>query len=109
MQIDGIQNVYVVGDDIVESNAVSVFININGIAEVYVISGFLFAAKIHQDFIFNTSASISSEFGSFCIIKAGNRFDQTDGADGDQILLIPVCGVVFFEQRKQKENTYKFQ
>lgn len=51
MQIDGIQNVYVVGDDIVESNAVSVFININGIAEVYVMSGFLFAAKIHQDFI----------------------------------------------------------
>ncbi len=47
--------------------------------------------------IFNTPAGIGGKLGAFTVIEAGNGFDEADGANGNQILLILIGRVVFFD------------
>ncbi len=46
-------------------------------------------AEHHEKFIVNAACSIGGKLGSTAGIKGGNCFDQTDGADGDQIIRDP--------------------
>ena len=61
-------------------------------------------AKVHQDLIFDTTAGVCGQPDVFVRLEGGNSFDQTDGADGDQIVLIAGLGVIFFGQVKQKDE-----
>lgn len=46
--------------------------------------------------IFHTPGGISGKTGALGYIKGSDPLDQTDGADGDQILLIRCLGVILF-------------
>lgn len=59
---------------------------------------------LSEDSIFNTSCRISGQPGALGWVEAGNALDESDGPDGDQIVLIDTLGIVFLEQVKQKEE-----
>lgn len=83
VQIDIIEDIALVRYHIAPCDTVSVFVDINGIAQVQIMGRFLFVTKMHKDFIFNTAAGVCSKFRTFAEIKAGYRFNQADGTDGD--------------------------
>ena len=58
----------------------------------------LFHPKVRwgEDSIFNAAACISGKPRLACGIKGIYRFHQSDGADGNKILLIARQGVIFF-------------
>lgn len=49
-----------------------------------------------EDSIFNTACGIRGQAHVLFRPVAGNALDQADGADGDQVVLIDVLGVIFF-------------
>ena len=51
---------------------------------------------MHQDLIFNTPAGIGGQPDVFVRLKGGDPLDEADGANGDQVVLVPGLGVVFF-------------
>ena len=51
---------------------------------------------MHQDLIFHAPGGIGGKPCPFGGIEGGDAFDQADGADGDQILLVRGLGIVFF-------------
>ncbi len=44
----------------------------------------------------NTACGIGRKAGPFGWIKAGNTFDQANGADGKKVLMIPDTSGIFF-------------
>lgn len=60
--------------------------------------GFLPGVKPHwrEDSIVNASRRIGGQTYRFLCVKGGDRFDQPDGSDGDQIVHIFVQALVFF-------------
>jgi hypothetical protein len=57
--------------------------------------------------IFYTACSIRRKPRALGRIKAGDGLDQSDGADGDQVLLLPALGIVFFDDvRNQSEVAF---
>ena len=50
---------------------------------------------MHQDLIFHAAGSVGGQSCPLGRIKGGDPLDQTDGADGDQILLVGRLGIVF--------------
>ena len=64
----------------------------------------LLGPKMHQDLIFNTPAGIGGQPDVFVRLKGGDPLDEADGANGDQVVLVPGLGVVFFGRVKQKEE-----
>ncbi|MPN52592.1 hypothetical protein SDC9_200254 [bioreactor metagenome] len=51
---------------------------------------------MHQNLIFNAPAGISGKADVFVRLKRRNPFDQPNGSNGNQVVLIPRLGVVFF-------------
>jgi len=47
--------------------------------------------------IFNTSAGIGGKAGALVVIKGGCGFNQADGANGNQVLLVFDVGVIAFD------------
>ena len=70
---------------------------LNIVRQGYILGALTLGPKVHQDLIFHTSGGIGGKAGTFGAVKGGHRLDQTDGADGDQILLIRRLGIVFLE------------
>ena len=62
---------------------------------------------LSEDSIFNTSCRIGRQTRSFCRVKAGNALDESDGPDGDQIVLIDALGIVFlYDVRDQTQIVF---
>ena len=57
-----------------------------------------------EDCIFNTTGCVSGESGPFGRVEAGDSLDQPNGADGDEVVLVGVLGVIFFGRVKQREG-----
>jgi len=51
---------------------------------------------MHEDLIFHAPCGVGCQARAFGRIKGGDPLDQTNGSNGDQILLIRRLGVVFF-------------
>ena len=65
MQINAVNDIVVLGHDVLQSERIAVFIGVDGVAYVYVLSGFFLVAEMHQDFVFNASGSIGGKAGPF--------------------------------------------
>ena len=57
-----------------------------------------------EDSIFNASCRIGGKLDALVGIKRIDGFDETDGADRNQIVLIAVVGIIFLGRVKQKEE-----
>ena len=51
---------------------------------------------MHQNFVFDTPGCVGGQCDIFIPAVGSDGLDQTDGADGNQILLIRTLGIVFF-------------
>ena len=59
--------------------------------------GMLFpGAEHHQQFIVDASGCIGGKPGGFTWVKGGNCLHQADGADGDQVVKLHICSLIFF-------------
>lgn len=82
-------------------------VGFNGLRKGNLSLQLLLAAEVHQDLIFNTSCRIGRQTRSFCRVKAGNALDESDGPDGDQIVLVGILGVVFlYDVRDQTQIVF---
>ena len=52
--------------------------------------------EVHQDLIFNAPAGVGRQAHIFIRLERRDPFDQADGPNGDQVILIPGLGVVLF-------------
>ena len=59
-------------------------------------------AKVHQNFILHAFGSVGREPRTLFRAVARNALDETDGADGDEIVLLVRLGVVFFGNVRNK-------
>ena len=82
------KQIVVGADDIHQGEGVAILAGFYVIGQRDVAAGLFLTAKVHQDFIFHTSGGIGGKPGPLGAVKGGNTFNQSDGADGDQILLI---------------------
>ena len=53
------------------------------------------AAEEHEDLVFNASGGICGQTDIFFRFIAGNSFDEADGSNRNQVVLVYVGGVVF--------------
>ena len=49
---------------------------------------------MHQDLIFHTPGRVGPQTGTLAAVEGGDAFDQADGSDGDQILLVGPGGII---------------
>ena len=50
---------------------------------------------MHQDLILNALRTVCGKARAVCAVKGINRLNESDRADGDQIVLIFICEIVF--------------
>lgn len=81
--------------DIHQLKGVAILIAVQGIRERDFALYLALASKVHQDLIFDATSSVGSQSCFLGRVKAGNALNQTDGADGNKVLLIAVLGVIF--------------
>ena len=51
-------------------------------------------AEVHEDLILDTPAGIGGQAHVFVRLEGGDPLDEPDGADGDQVVLVPGLGVI---------------
>ena len=100
-----LKQIVVGADDIHQGEGVAILAGFYVIGQRNVTAGLFLAAKVHQDFIFHTPGGIGGKPCPLGAVKGGNTLDQSDGADGDQILLIGRGRIVFFEGLLQRTNS----
>lgn len=50
-----------------------------------------------EDCILNTAGGVSSKPHISVRFKSGDPFDKPNGSDGDEVVLVPRLGIVFFD------------
>ena len=58
------------------------------------------ASQKHQQFIVDTAGGIGSQPAAFGAVEGGDRFDQPDGADGNQVFRIFFYVLIFFNHMR---------
>ena len=72
------------------------------IGQRHVLTALAPAAKIHQNLIFNAPRRIGRQLDVLIHPVGADGFDEPDGPDGDQILLVRFAGVVFFHDMRHQ-------
>lgn len=57
---------------------------------------------MHEDLIFDASAGIGSQPDILIRFKSCYPFDETDGSDGNKIILVSGLGIVFFDNMRHQ-------
>ena len=84
------------GHDVHERQDISVLIRVDGLVHGDILCVLLRGAEKHENFVFYASRSVAGKAYSFGIVKCVGSFNEADGADGNQIILIIGSGIVFF-------------
>lgn len=96
-QVDLVVDVAVVGHDVLEGQRIAVLVGIDRVVDEDVLRKLAPPAEVHQNLIFDTPARVSREFRSLLAIEGGDRLDQPDRADRNQVVLVLEVGVVLFD------------
>ena len=97
LQVNLIQDVVLVGHDVLKGDGVSVLVGVDGVADGQVGGGLFLPAEVHQNLVFNAPAGVGGKTGALVVVEGGDGLDKADGADGDQVVLIAEGGVVFLD------------
>ena len=62
-------------------------------------------AEIHQNLVFNAAGGVGCQADIFVAAERVDGFDEADGADGDEIILIVGLGVILLGELIVKKNT----
>ena len=91
-------------DNVHKLQGIAVFIRVNGVGKGHLALQLFLPSEVHQDFIFNAPGGIGGKAGALGGVKAGNAFNEADGADGNQVLLVGALGVILLGRVKQREG-----
>ena len=97
LEVDLAHHVHLLAHDIHEGEAVPLPVGVHRLAEADVRGGLAAGTEVHEDLIFNTLAGIGRKLIRLLEIKGRGRLDKADGADGDQVLLLPGDSVILFD------------
>ncbi|MNL42747.1 hypothetical protein D3C87_1652240 [compost metagenome] len=76
-----------------ERNFIALLIRPDGIMEGDILLRFLQGSEVHQDFVFNTTRGEGSQLRPLIRREGFDGLNESDGADGDQILQV-LSGIV---------------
>lgn len=93
----GVQHIVLRAENVHKGQAVAVTVCLNGVGEGNVTGRLPGAAKEHEYLVFYTAGCVCSQTHTLVRAVCGNSFYQTYRADGDEVILIGVLGVVFFK------------
>ena len=97
LQLDVFCDIYTLAlYNVKEADLISLLVGSNRLVEGTFSGTFAFLSKHHQKLVFDTAGSICDQPVSFFDIIGIDRFDQADGADGDQIVGVPFKIIIFF-------------
>lgn len=91
-----LQHIVVHADGVHQRQGVAVPIPVNGIRQGDLPLQLPLGAEVHQDLVFDTAGGIGGQAHVLVRLEGADPLDQSDGADGDQIVLIPVGRIVLF-------------
>ena len=92
--VDVVQHGVIHAHHVHQLQGVALLVGVDGVREGDLPLELLLAAEVHEDLIFDTPGGVGGESCPPVRIEAGDPLDESDGADGDQILLVGVLGVV---------------
>lgn len=99
-----LQKVAVLADHIHQRQRRAIGTGLYVIEQGYILGTFALGAEVHQDFIFHTPGGIGGQPCPFGGVKGGDSLDESDGTDGNQVLLVGGLGVVFFARLMLAED-----
>ena len=91
------QHIVVHPNDIHEGQGTALPVTVQAVREGDIPLVFPLTAEVHQDLIFNASAGIGCQPDFFIGLERRDAFDESDGANGDQIVLVAGLNVVLFQ------------
>ena len=106
-RIPGIQileHVVIHSNDIHQGQGIAVPAVFHGIGQGDLPLEFLLRPEVHEDLIFNTPGGIGGQAHVLICFKGRYPFDEANGADGDQVVLVPGLSVIFFKGLLQETN-----
>ena len=103
-RVDIVDNVIIHRHGIHQCQGVAGFVRFDRFIDGHVLGALFPAAEKHEDLVFNTPGSIAGKLDALFRVEAVYGLDQPDSANGDQILLVILVGVVFLnDMRYQPE------
>lgn len=94
-----LQHGVVDADHVHQGQGVSVVVRVQRVGQGHLPLQLPGRPEVHEDLIFNASGRIGRQTHIFVRLEGGDPFDQPDGADREQIVLVPVLGVILFYRR----------
>ena len=101
-QVQFLNDVILGAKDIKIGQRIAVFIHIHGIIKRILIRQFFLASKMHQDLILQTFACIGGKTCPLFDIEGVDGFDESNGANTDEVLLFTAVRVIFFHDMRYK-------
>ncbi len=92
-----VQHGVLLAHHVAETQGVAVRAGVQGLVEGDLPLELSLGAEIHEDLIFDTAGGVGGELDLFVGAEGVHGLDETDRADGDQILLVGGLGVVLLE------------
>ena len=91
-----LQHVVVYRDHIHQRQGPSVPRRLQGVGEGYLTLELALRTKMHENLIFNAPAGIGGQPYIFIRLEGGDSLNQSNGPNGDQVVLISGLSVIFF-------------
>ena len=93
--IQFLQHIVIHADGVHQRKRIAIPVPVNGIGQGDLTLRFALGPEVHKDLIFYAAGRVSGQSYLFVRFKGTNPFDQSDGTNGDQIILISIGRIVF--------------
>lgn len=87
-----------------EEQIVAILVRLQGLRQGHLALELFLTSEEHEDLIFNTPGRIGGKTDILLRLIAGNPFDEANGADGYEIILVYIGGVVFLKRIPREED-----
>ena len=102
--IQFLQHIVVHADGVQKGQGVPIPVPVDGVGQGHLTLELPLGAEVHQDFILNAPGGVSSQADILIRLEGADALDQADGADGNQVVLVAVGGVILFKGLLQETN-----
>ena len=97
-----LQHVVIHADHVHERQGVAVAVGIQGVGQGHLGGQLPPGAEVHEDLVLNAPAGIGGQPDVLLRLEGGDALDEPDGADGDQVILVPALGVVLLDDMRHQ-------
>ena len=100
----GGQTVIFAADDILQCQRIAVAIGFQRVGQRQLARVFSFLTEVHQQLVLNAFGGIGRQTDAFIRTEGVDRFDQSNRANGNQVILLGAGGIVFLKGLLQETN-----